>query len=89
LNERVLKKRVLAFANDLGPAIVTARDDAINLVVANWAVLRSEEFTRDRMPVQPLGIAVAVGVDWRVWEGIVRGYGAIRVNAQDLARQGV
>src|SRR3712207_483857 len=76
-----------AVALHLGPAVVLAGLDAVDLVEGVLAELGGVE-SAPLVPGEALDVAVAVGVDGAVREGVVLGRVPVGGEAQDLACQG-
>ena len=75
-------------SRNLRPAIVLPWLQQVYLVITAGSVFGNEQVAGLGMPVQPLGIAMAVGIDVGVGEGIVGRDGTVGGQPQHFAGQG-
>src|SRR5688572_19287883 len=68
--DRVYKAGVLGLSGNLRPAVVAPGPQDINFIVLVRAMLGDEKVASLRVPVHPLRVPVAVGVDVGVGKGI-------------------
>src|SRR6478735_5850391 len=80
--------RVVGTALDLGPAVVLAGLDEIELVEGVLSELAGPQAFAT-VPSQPLDVSVSVGPDRGAAERVARGRVAVRGDAQDLPAEGV